>query len=87
MDLVESCILTLILCSWTAIHRNIPPKLKNQNWIYNKLWHTIYAIFAPEVYLNIAFIRRALGLETNMLRVEKVRVDKGKTGGVMAGVQ
>ena len=54
-DLVQSCIFTLIVCSWTAVHPDIPPHNRRHRWIYNKLFATLWAIVMPEYFLWMAF--------------------------------
>ena len=91
LDLLQSCILTLILCSWTAIHQNIP-LLDLDTYVLGDLNKRKI----PEIkktdprntcsissgILSGGSFRRALGVKTNtgMLRVEKVGVGKGRTG-------
>ena len=55
LDLIETCILTLILCSWTAIHLDIPTQNRKRGWAADRLLCAIFAIFVPEYYLGIAF--------------------------------
>ena len=55
IDLVQSCILTLILCSWTAVHPDIPPHDKQHWWIFRKLEAALGAIVWPEYFLKLAF--------------------------------
>ncbi|EPE26362.1 hypothetical protein GLAREA_02274 [Glarea lozoyensis ATCC 20868] len=57
-DIISSCVLTLILCVWTALHLNVP----KQN---ASLWHrfrtkalwVVVGIFAPEVVVYIAWVQ------------------------------
>ena len=55
LDLVQSCIFTLILCSWTAVHPDIPPQEKKRWWKYRKLLDALWAIVMPEYFLWLAF--------------------------------
>ncbi|CAI6339256.1 unnamed protein product [Periconia digitata] len=55
-DLVVSCVLTLVLCVWSALHLNVPTEhsklrqrnLKRARWI-------VLGIFAPELVVSSAF--------------------------------
>src|SRR5579862_8496084 len=52
IGLLNSCISTLILCVWTAIHMNIPPPgLGRRRQIWFRVWWALVAIFAPKVVL------------------------------------
>ena len=79
MDLVETCILTLILCSWTAIHMDIPIQNQKQNWTLKRLQYTLAAILIPEWFLGIAFNElwesRLVCLE--LKKVELARAEQG----------
>ena len=55
IDLVQSCVLTLIICSWTAVHPDIPPKGKQHWWMFSKLMAALCAIVMPEYFLRMAF--------------------------------
>lgn len=53
-DLVSSCILTLILCVWTAVHLNVPgfQERKEYKWwkpVQKKILWMCVGLIAPEV--------------------------------------
>ena len=80
--LIETCILTLVLCSWTAIHLDIPPPNRRRSfstWIWKRLKWSIVGILAPEYLLWIAFMEywesRQICLELE--KVEKEKMEKG----------
>lgn len=55
-DLVASCVLTLVICVWSALHLNVPvigSKLKDRN--LRRLRWILLGIFAPEVVVSTAF--------------------------------
>ena len=55
LDIVENCLLTIILCSWSALCLNVPPPKKN-NWSFTRLrinW-MVFTIFFPEVVVAFA---------------------------------
>ena len=57
-DLLQSCVLTLVLCVWTAMHLNIPPHKQP----ISKLWRSylkwsILGVFGPEMIIYIAWMQ------------------------------
>jgi hypothetical protein len=59
LDIIWSCILTIALCCWTAIHPNIPSP--GSSWKHQYLDRTICLLIgtvAPEVFIYLAFIER-----------------------------
>lgn len=55
-DLIISCVLTLMICVWSALHLNVPTKqskLRERN-IRRVRW-VLLGIFAPEVVVSTAF--------------------------------
>ncbi|KAI5797328.1 hypothetical protein DFH27DRAFT_483737 [Peziza echinospora] len=61
-DLLSTCILTLIVCIWTAVHLNIPPRHERKRGTVGMLkrgWGRvkwmIIGLLAPEIVLFIAF--------------------------------
>lgn len=55
-DILYSCIFTLSLCVWSAIHLNIPPKGENDWWQFGrKTKRLVIAVFAPEMVLYSAW--------------------------------
>jgi hypothetical protein len=55
-DLIVSCVLTLMICVWSALHLNVPvkqSKLKDRN--VRRLRWILLGIFAPEVVVSTAF--------------------------------
>lgn len=55
-SLVMSCLFTLGLCVWTAMHLNIPPVTESsaQSWLRNLTWGLI-GVFAPELVVFAAW--------------------------------
>ena len=74
LDLVQACVLTLILCSWTTIHPDFSSKWRH-TW-RDKLFQTLFAIIAPEHFLWKAFSQlwesRRICLELKKLKLESV---------------
>lgn len=55
-DLIVSCVLTLVICVWSALHLNVPvetSRLKGRN--IRRLRWILLGIFAPEVVVSTAF--------------------------------
>jgi cytosine/uracil/thiamine/allantoin permease len=55
-SLIFSCLLTLALCVWSAMHLNIPPHddTRAKSWSRNVKWGMI-GIFAPELVVFAAW--------------------------------
>ncbi|KAL7952271.1 hypothetical protein V8C34DRAFT_299683 [Trichoderma compactum] len=51
MAILQSCILTLVACIYTAIHLNVPPKVDWLSLLVTKAWWGLIALFAPEMVL------------------------------------
>ena len=45
----------LILCSWTAVHLDIPPQKMQYRWKYKRLYCALLAVVAPEIFLWMAY--------------------------------
>ena len=54
--LVTSCLFTLSICVWSAMHLNVPPKTRSMlwRWMVNLKW-TGLGIFGPELLVWIAW--------------------------------
>ena len=57
IQLLTTCLVTLLLCVWTAIHLNILPKTKRTRWgrFKAKLKWAALALFAPEIVVWRAY--------------------------------
>lgn len=57
-DILYTCIFTILLCVYTAIHLNVPPPddTKKELWLRKTKWVAI-AIFAPEIVVVNAFLQ------------------------------
>ncbi|KUJ17077.1 uncharacterized protein LY89DRAFT_550286, partial [Mollisia scopiformis] len=55
-EILYSCLFTLLLCVYTAIHMNVPPagESKFAFWLRKTKWVAI-AVFAPEIVVVNAF--------------------------------
>ncbi|KAF8811620.1 hypothetical protein BYT27DRAFT_7183765 [Phlegmacium glaucopus] len=55
-NILTTCVLTLILCMWTAMHMNIPPQDESPiSRMARKLMWTLIALLAPEIVAYIAW--------------------------------
>ena len=62
-SILSSCILTIALCAWTALHLNIPEHRKANKQKYRKLKWFIVGVVAPEVVAFIAWRQRRAALQ------------------------
>lgn len=65
-SILQSCILTLFACIYSALHLNVPMKT---NWWYimlNKILWSLIALFAPEYVLGIALLQFVEAWELRM---------------------
>lgn len=53
--LLSTCIITLGLCVWTAVHLNIPAQGKSSRQILRKLKWLLIALLSPEVVVYTAY--------------------------------
>jgi len=51
MAILQSCVLTLVACVYTAIHLNVPEKNDWQSLLLTKVKWVLLALFAPELVL------------------------------------
>ena len=58
-SLVSTCLITMALCIWTAVHLNIPEYGKSSKQSWRKILCIIVGLFAPE--LVCSFDREAFG--------------------------
>jgi hypothetical protein len=57
-SILSSCLITMALCIWTAVHLNLPEHRKESQQVYRKaLWLTL-GLFAPEVVVWNAWAQR-----------------------------
>ena len=61
VDLVSSCVLTLVVCVWTAIHLNIQPYNERRRrggfapYLWRRMWWMLMGLLAPELVLYTAW--------------------------------
>jgi hypothetical protein len=75
MGLLWSCFATILLCTWSAYHPNLPAA-KDTPWIIFKVRcaHMVLGIFAPEVVawfaceemIGVKYLKRKAGYDTDL---------------------
>lgn len=78
--IVSSCVLTLSLCVYTAIHLNVRPHgtTELQSWVETTKW-VIFAILAPELVVFVAW--RQYVSATALNRIVKELQESKQPGG------
>lgn len=85
-DLIVSCVLTLTICVWSALHLNVPTedsRLRQRNW--RRFRWILLGLFAPELvvstafaqYLTASWLRREIRKDVKY-RKKKVRWRRGQ---------
>ena len=54
-DIVQSCALTIFLCTYTAIFLNVKPDLKRREYIWYKVKWVLFTLYCPEIVTAMAF--------------------------------
>lgn len=65
-SILSTCIITISLCLWIAVHLNIPPPNQKYAHFWWKLYWLCIGLLAPELVANVAWYQRivvAKGLE------------------------
>jgi hypothetical protein len=77
MGILKSCLITLGLCVWTAIHLNIDPIRTRTRFLLFKTGWVLAGILAPELVLTWAFVQfmeaRAVRQHMHILRRKQFR--------------
>lgn len=84
-DILQSCLITIGLCVWTAVHLNIPEDGKPEVlWISYQTWRkcgwVLIGLFAPELLIYTAWWQRAQARQFCDVYNEAFRL-KGEEGG------
>jgi hypothetical protein len=56
--ILSSCLITMSLCIWTAVHLNLPEHKKESQQVYRKVLWLAIGLFAPEVVVWSAWRQR-----------------------------
>ncbi|RSL55587.1 hypothetical protein CEP54_009324 [Fusarium duplospermum] len=54
LDILQSCVLTLVACIYTALHLDVPTKTKWHRILISKVKWSLITLFAPEIALYMA---------------------------------
>jgi hypothetical protein len=57
-SILSSCLITMALCIWTAVHLNLPKHKKESRQVYRKIIWLALGLFAPEVVVWNAWRQR-----------------------------
>ncbi|KAJ4124265.1 hypothetical protein NW768_009624 [Fusarium equiseti] len=73
MDILQSCILTLVACIYTALHLDVPKKTTWQHLLWQKTKWVLIALFAPElaVFVAVSQLRYAWSLRSKLRKIQK----------------
>jgi hypothetical protein len=58
-SILSSCLITMTLCIWTAVHLNLPEHGKESEKFKRKTWWLMLGLLAPEVVVWNAWSQRA----------------------------
>lgn len=72
-DILQSCVLTLIACIYTALHLDIPTKTAWHDVFLYKLKWTVITLFAPEISLYMAAdqLQQAWSLKSKLCELQR----------------
>lgn len=84
-SIITSCILTMGLCIWSALHLNIPSKGQGtvQFWLQNVKWMLV-GLLAPELVIFAAW-RQYISARTLQHKINGLGVSKTKLSSITAG--
>ncbi|KAL6915683.1 hypothetical protein FSHL1_007133 [Fusarium sambucinum] len=74
-EILQSCILTLVACIYTALHLDVPKKTTWQHLLWQKFKWSVLTLFAPEVAVFVAAmqLRYAWNLKLELLKIRNQR--------------
>ncbi|KAK0616985.1 hypothetical protein B0T14DRAFT_498097 [Immersiella caudata] len=80
--ILKSCVITLVLCVYTALHLNIPPANSSKSFLlWRKAKWILVGLFAPEVVVYIAWDQRQrvkrLSGDVSSICAEEAKKDRG----------
>ncbi|KAJ3456263.1 hypothetical protein MRS44_016286 [Fusarium solani] len=72
MDILQSCLLTLVACIYTALHLNVPEKTAWYQILWSKTQWVALTLFAPEIVLYMAAdqLQRAWALRRKLRNLQ-----------------
>ncbi|KAF2824835.1 hypothetical protein CC86DRAFT_47574 [Ophiobolus disseminans] len=72
-SILSSCLLTMVLCVWTAVHLNIPEYGKLTAQVWRKLGWVMISLLAPELVLLTAYYQYTDAMELGRLMRENLK--------------
>ncbi|OBS25784.1 hypothetical protein FPOA_06319 [Fusarium poae] len=81
MDIIQSCVLTLVACIYTALHLDVPRKTTWKYLLWQKSKWVCITLFAPEiaVYMAASQLRYAWSLKTALRKLQKEKQESNWT--------
>lgn len=81
MDILRSCILTLVACIYTALHLDVPRKTTWQYLLMRKTKYVLLTLFAPEmsVFAAMQQLRYAWKLRSALQTIQRREQEKNWT--------
>ena len=73
MSILQSCILTLVACIYTALHLDVPRKTTWYHLLWQKTKWVLITLFAPElaVFVAASQLRYAWDLRSELRKIQK----------------
>ncbi|KAF4970712.1 hypothetical protein FSARC_2343 [Fusarium sarcochroum] len=73
MDILQSCLLTLFACIYTALHLDVPTKTAWHRVLLSKVGWVVITLFSPEISLYMAAdqLQQAWKLKSNLRAIRK----------------
>ncbi|KAL4732653.1 hypothetical protein ACLX1H_001671 [Fusarium chlamydosporum] len=80
-DILQSCILTLVACIYTALHLDVPKKTTWQYLLWEKSKWVAVTLFAPEiaVFTAASQLRYAWNLKSTLRKIQKEKQESNWT--------
>ncbi|GKU20688.1 unnamed protein product [Fusarium langsethiae] len=79
-DILQSCVLTLVGCIYTALHLDVPKKTTWQHLLWKKFKWVVITLFAPEIAVFVAAtqLRYAWNLKSAFRKIQKEQQELSK---------
>ncbi|KAM0427891.1 hypothetical protein ACHAPT_007350 [Fusarium lateritium] len=80
LDILQSCVLTLVACIYTALHLDVPTKTKWHRILISKVKWSLITLFAPEIVLYMAAdqLFEAWNLRKKLRKLREAQYDPPK---------
>lgn len=65
MDILQSSLFTILICTWTVQHFNIPtPSDSKRGRLFRKIWWMLITVLVPEFLLVHVIMERKMASES-----------------------